>query len=100
MFCRFRRPQHDVFLALFLNQRREFFALVRSHMARTAMRALVVAYARPFVGPATFATRAFVKFPIPGHANLLKIANDNFPERRNQQTRDHANTEAADEFLV
>ena len=46
----------------------QVLALRGRHVARAAMRALVVARARPLVGPRALATLAFIMIEKPGHA--------------------------------
>src|SRR5450631_3175737 len=48
---RLRRPEHDEFLAVLCNQRGQRLAVVGRHVPRPAMRAVVVAHARPLIGP-------------------------------------------------
>jgi hypothetical protein len=84
MLSRLRRPEDDEFLAFLFDDRRQFFAVIRRHIPRPAMRACVVAHAGPFIGPSASAARAFVEIEKPGHASLLKIASDNYHEIRNR----------------
>lgn len=78
-----RRPVHDKLIAVLFDQRGKPLAVERRHMPRAAMRAIVVARRRPLIGPDALAARAFVEVEKPGHANRLRIANDNFRARRN-----------------
>jgi hypothetical protein len=67
VLCRLRRPEHHELAAFFLDQGGQFFTFVQCHVARTAMRAFVVAHAGPFIGPPAFAVITFVEIEKPCH---------------------------------
>ena len=63
----FRRPQHNEFVAVALNDLGEFIAIVWRHVARTAAWTIVVAHARPFILPLVVATGTCVVIAKPSH---------------------------------
>ena len=116
MFGCFRRPEHDEPITVGLDDSRQVVAISRRHMARPAMRTVVVAHARPFVCPGRIAAGASVVVEEPGHLfavqdtiavdfqeskpNRPKTASDKSRARQNRDTLDHARLGAVDGFSV
>lgn len=106
MFRRLRRPQHDKLATVRFDHFRQVVAFVRRHMPRTAIGAIVVAHARPFVAPFGIAASTFVVVAVPSRDQpsvreprrrismkisnhfSFQIANDNSRATRNRDSRD------------
>jgi len=65
-----RRTKGDEPLSLLLDNPRQIIAGIRRHVPRTALRAIVVTHAGPFVAPAAAAAIAGVVVQVPSHGAL------------------------------
>lgn len=103
MLSRVGRSEHDKLAAIFANDFGKVITVIRRHVPSAAVRAIVIAHARPFIGPLAAAPCAFVVIAIPSHLNTRRwfsLANDNIPVIRNPENLDLLEIAAVDEFLA
>jgi hypothetical protein len=77
MLGRTGRTERDELVAVLLDQFGQVLAVERRHMSRAAVRAIVVAHARPLIEPCPFATGTSVEIQKPSHEAYPMFANDN-----------------------
>lgn len=92
MLSSFGRPKNHKHLPVSFDNRGQVIALKGRHVSRTATGAIVIAHARPFVGPGRVATFADVIVEEPSHLRCLTFEDDNNHEKRIRDIHDLVRT--------